>query len=272
MTKEYSVDENGRDDPYDIFGQLTSASYVPEKYSGERKYPFVVDIFLYPFSKSGLIMLAIFVGIPVILRLMVLLFTAITIVFVPFLVFLGFVKIAGIIIGAVLWIYIFWYYGQCVADSAVGGVRAPSIVAAPTLGEMFFNFLRIALTSVMFLVPAAIWFEVAGRLDYIFWMIAGVGILILPMAVLAWVMFDSMTALNPILLAGSIASTFLPYLGVYLLIFLSGYLLVLSVIALSAMPLVRVFIQGICTLWLMITGHLVGRFFYKYQDRLNWDV
>ena len=47
--------------------------------------------------------------------------------------------------------------------------------------------------------------------DAVFWVLYGVGGFLFPMALLAVTMFESLRALNPLLLLGSMFSTLLPY-------------------------------------------------------------
>ena len=79
----------------------------------ERKLPWILDIFLYPTSMSGLINLGIFWIVPVLLginaRLPIRhLFKLLTIV--PIL-FIG--------------VYMYYYFKECIRDSALGEIRAP---------------------------------------------------------------------------------------------------------------------------------------------------
>jgi hypothetical protein len=92
------------------------------------------------------------------------------------------------------------------------------------------------------------------------------------MGLLAVVMFDSFSALNPILLIGSICSTFFQYCGLVLLFY---GLVVLSVKIASFLrqSWVLAYISSILFIYLlMVTAHLLGRFYWKYEERLNWEV
>ncbi|MBC8481828.1 MAG: hypothetical protein H8D47_04100 [Planctomycetes bacterium] len=251
----------------------TSLVSGTQHYSGKRTYPFIFDLFLYPYSKAGLFMLLIFFGIPFILRLLGLLTTALTVVFVPFLPIAILIKILGALINAVFWLYMFWYYGQCVYESALGSTRAPDTMSqTPAFGEIFSNLFKIIACIAVFTLPAMIYSHTTGRIDNIFFVLVAFGIFCFPMAFLAVIMFDSFYGLNPILIAASIKSTFFPYIGLCLLLALLQAIFTACSYLLFIVPFARVLIPALSAIGMMISGHLLGRFFYKYEQRLNWDV
>jgi hypothetical protein len=85
-------------------------------------------------------------------------------------------------------------------------------------------------------------------------------------------MFDSIRGLNPMLIVGSIFSTFFLYCGLvvfcyalFILIAGAGYFLLRSWV------LGYIFLF-VCSYQALIGAHLLGRFYWKYQDKLNWEV
>jgi hypothetical protein len=94
-------------------------------------------------------------------------------------------------------------------------------------------------------------------------------IVFFPMGLLAMIMHDSVSALNPLLLLGSIFRVFLPYVGFVLLLgmlvvglaLLWPFLIVLPVIGFAAV------LYGA-----FILAHILGRFYWRYRDRLDWGI
>jgi hypothetical protein len=128
--------------------------------------------------------------------------------------------------------------------------------------------------------PVGFYVLFTHRIDVIFWVLLGYGIFFFPMALLAVVMFKSMTAFNPLLWVGSIISTFFPYCGLVLLISAIGLVLkFLMNIPREDIPLgkVGIFVCGplilLAFLYIVfVAGHLLGRFYWRYQKKLNWEV
>jgi hypothetical protein len=94
-------------------------------------------------------------------------------------------------------------------------------------------------------------------------------------------MFDSIRGLNPVLLLSSIFSTFVQYSGLVLLV----ATIVLAVVLFTHMQgtgnvwqnrasrmFLMILFNGITLYAIFVVAHLLGRFYYKYQDKLNWEV
>jgi hypothetical protein len=95
---------------------------------------------------------------------------------------------------------------------------------------------------------------------------------LLPMSLLAIVMFDSLQGLNPIILIGSIISTFLPYC-VLVAVFLSAGILVVRNMPDTYGSYILIFIVSCIRLYIIMVGaHLLGWFYHRYEQELNWDV
>jgi hypothetical protein len=92
------------------------------------------------------------------------------------------------------------------------------------------------------------------------------------MSLLAFVMFDSLSALNPLLLIGSVWSTFFQYIGLLVFSYSVGALVPLTVYFLHGYWITFHLAEFAAFYLMMISAHLIGRFFWKYQEKLNWEV
>jgi len=214
----------------------------------------------------GLVHLAFFVGAQLVLY------------FLSLLLFFGLlIFILSILIG----LYMCWYITECIRDSAAGRIRAPEAFAISSIGDMYSQCLHIAGCYLIFFGPVSFYLLWIQRMDALFWVLLAYGIFFFPMGLLACVMFDSVSGLNPVLLLGSILSTFFQYCGLVLLV----AAIVLSIIFfthmqgtenmeqnwVSRMFLVVLF-NGISIYATFIVAHLLGRFFSLNQEKLNWEV
>ncbi len=254
----------GSSPPTDYYQTKIVAEEPPPK----RKFPWLIDIFFYPLSIPGIITLAIIILVPFIINIVVGMLG-------PFGFFVGF---AGAVVRIILWFYFYWYFCQCVRDSASGGIRAPEVLdAAPDIGEIFFQFLKILVCIIFFAAPMLIYLIHTKRTDIYFWALLGYAVLFFPMGLLAVIMFDSLTGLNPLLVIGSIFSTFLPYFGLVLFYYILAASDVFTTImffkGILPWSYLLIFLLGSVNTYLfIISGHLLGRFFWRYRERLNWDV
>jgi phage FluMu protein Com len=250
----------------------------------KRKLPWIIDIFLYPTNKAGLTMMGIIIGVPLLFGLIATLIFVFTLACSLFLITWPILSILGLIIGLAFGLYLYWYLCECVRDSAFGGIRAPETLGTtPGLGEMFWRVLNIVGCCVVFAGPSGFYLLYTHKADTIFWALLAFGVFIFPMGLLSVIMFDSFSGLNPILLIGSIISTFLPYIGLIsllaaLIISIKFLLPVLSLISSGGNPvkfigLSILYGSGIIDFYLMmVIAHLLGRFYWRYQDKLRWDV
>ncbi|MHC4174862.1 MAG: hypothetical protein ACYTBX_15485 [Planctomycetota bacterium] len=185
----------------------------------QRKLPWIIDIFLYPTSPSGLISLIIIVVIPMLIALVSTLMGPLGIA----------VGLPGFFLNLAIGLYMLWFFTECVRDSANGGTRAPEAFATSSLGDMWSQALHIIGCYLILLGPVGFYHIFTQKTDAIFWLLLAYGAFLFPMGLLACIMFDSVRGLNPILLVGSIFSTFFHYFGLVLLI-------VAIVLAFSALP------------------------------------
>jgi DNA-directed RNA polymerase subunit RPC12/RpoP len=239
-----------------------------EKYQaeqiGKRKLPGFIDVFLYPTSLWGLVYLGICIGIMLFLD-------TVEKMFPDYLACLFWVLTLIIRIFVVLFMY--WYFAECVRDSAEGGLRAPKIIGDfPPAGEMFQQMVDIISCLVIFFGPFFLYVLVARRAGIIFWLLLIYGIFLFPMVLLAFVVFDSMAGLNPRIIYKSISNTFWQYCGLVLL-FIAA-VLVIGVLGQkvkeSEYLAIVVHFAGIYLIF--VAAHLLGRFYWKYQEKLKWEV
>jgi phage FluMu protein Com len=233
--------------------------------TNERKRSWPIDIFLYPTSKPGLTNLAIFIGPRLTIDVLDgLLGESAAILTFP-----------SLVIDILIGLYMIWYFAECVRDSAAGGIRAPEAFATADLSEMLSQALHISACYILFIGPVGFYRLYIQKTDMIFWLLLTYAIVFSPMGLLAMVMFNSATALNPILLMGSIFSTFLQYCGLVLIL----AVVVLPTVAVSGMrpdtQVARIlgFIVYPVQIYLaLVIAHLLGRFYWRHQDRLNWEA
>lgn len=229
---------------------------------GNRKLPWIIDIFLYPMSMSGLANLAIFIGVPelidflqkVILIQLACLFSLI-----------------ALVIKVVVVLYMYWYFAECVRDSAEGGLRAPKVIGdIPRVVDMFWQMVNIIGCLMVFFIPFVFYVLFARKANVIFWLLLIYGVFLFPMALLAIVVLDSVSGLNPRLLISSISNTFFQYCGLVLL-FVAPVLLIGVLGQKGDESEHLAFILRSASIYLVfVAAHLLGRFYWRYQEKLNW--
>ena len=233
-------------------------------------------------------MIGIIIGIPILFELFFSLILLVPFIFPPMLIFVPVILmlrfIFRIIIFVLFFTYYYWYLCECVRDSAEGGIRAPETIGhTPGLGELISECLKTLACFAFFALPMLIYLLYTFRVDWIFWTLLAYGVFLFPMGLLAVIMFDTLSALNPVIIIGSIFSAFLPYLGLILMLavvivsvrfIMPLYDLVTSGgSSLLAIGAILVYSTGAINFYmLMVMAHLLGRFFYKYQEKLNWEV
>ncbi|UCE49516.1 MAG: hypothetical protein JSW47_05105 [Phycisphaerales bacterium] len=239
--------------------------------AAHRNLPWFIDIFLYPTSTAGLTHLAIFIGVPFLVYFIRQLLGPFTLM----------LWLPSLIVNILIGLYMCWYFAECVRDSADGGIRAPEAFANADVGSMVEQCLYLAACYAIFMAPAFVYGIFADKTDTIFWILIAYGVFFFPMGLLAVVMFDSSSAFNPILWIGSIFSTFFQYCGLVLLI--GGVVLAFRVLTRIGGPQApeqisigtRILEAAFSCLMLylvFVLAHLLGRFYWRYQDKLNWEV
>jgi len=247
-------------------------------FATERKLPWILDIFLYPVSSGGLLTLA--------TLLLLRLFTDVATVLLMCCVFGGALSLILRIV--LVWSYTFWYFSECVRDSAAGGLRAPDIAGLmPDLGDMFWQLARLFACFAIFLGPVTFYrgytYLAGTEIENVVLLpLLAYGAFFFPMNALAVVMFDSVNGMNPILIIRSIISTFLQYCGLFILFYglnilfstMLGMVLRISsrTNILSGGFFTYILFNLLLAYALLVIGHLLGRFYWLYQKKLNWEV
>jgi phage FluMu protein Com len=239
----------------------------------ERRFPWPIDIFLYPANRSGLVILGVIIAIRwfsiIVIRSLGFATSALS----PMVVFVMPLICISYIVKGVLYVFFYWYLCECIRDSAEGGIRAPETIhKTPGLWELLW-LLRSVVCFVIFTGPVLAYYFSTGRIDTVFWCWFAFGVLLLPMSFLGFVMFDSLTsAFNPVLLAGSIRSTFLPYCALTLVFLTAGFFIVTIVEDMDFTLIHKFIIHCVVLYLLMVTAHMLGWFYNRYRQQLNWDV
>ncbi|MHC4308904.1 MAG: TFIIB-type zinc ribbon-containing protein [Planctomycetota bacterium] len=239
-----------------------------EEQIGKRKLPGYIDVFLYPVSFWGLVNLAIFIGVPVLID-----FIEKIIFDLLFYLFL----LIGLVIKVVVVLFMFWYFAECVRDSAEGGLRAPKVIReAPPLVDMFRQMVDIIGCLAIFFGPffmsVLIFLLIARRAGIIIWLLLIYAIFFFPIALLAIVVFDSIAGLNPCLLYKSISKTFWQYCGLVLLFVAGGLVICVLGLKVKESEYLALLVRCAGFYLLFVAAHLLGRFYWKYQEKLDWEI
>ncbi len=253
-TPEERQEEAGREERRLLTGLAIES--LPE-YTGERKLPWPVDILLYPANLAGLASLGVIVGVPLLLSLLYLALWVIPFAGILFFVF-----------DILIWLYAAWYFAECVYDSARGGTRAPQGLDAGSTGEMWSRVSCILAVWAIFVVPMVVYLcATEGRTDAIFWGLVAWAVIFFPMGLLAMVINDSVSTLNPFFLLISILRVFFPYVGFVLL--LGAFAMGLALLTYILPPVINVTARSYGGL---VLAHILGRFYWRYRERLDWGL
>jgi hypothetical protein len=178
-----------------------------------------------------------------------------------------------IVINIFIFFYLYWYFVECVRDSADGGVRAPEgLGATPGFMGMFWQAVNVIGCLAVFFVPFVFYMLFAKKADIIFWLLLIYAVFLFPMGLLAVVMFDSAIGLNPRLLIRSISCTFVPYCGLVLLFVTPVVVIGMLYAEVQESRLWSFILRSVVTYLVLVGAHLLGRFYWRYQDKFNWEV
>jgi len=236
----------------------------------ECKLPWLIDAFLYPLSISGMIHLALFVIVPMLISVFIRLLWY----------FLG--PVLGLataeitepvkfILNVIFYSYVCYYISDCVISSAGGRRRAPDVTVPDTIsiGDFVSQALVIIGCVAICLAPVLLYSALVKRNDPLFWAFAACGTFFLPMSLLRGIMFDSLDALNPIEIVRSICRALLPYFGLVL------FFLVLGGLIWAVIPRLPLwgFLQKAVRIYLVfVLAHRLGWFYWWYKGKLDWEV
>jgi hypothetical protein len=267
----------------------------------ERKHFWLFDIFLYPINSAGLIMLLIFAGIPIFIKLNLLLIA-----------YLGrFNPVVGfmhIVLGVLGWgvilligMYKYWYFGQCIRESAEGEIRVQNGFGdTPGPWELIHTMKDVFICMLISFVPALSYGIKSGFVtalfqllsnscakntnvfyDYNFYLLLGMGIFIFPMLIMSVFIHDSIFGINPFLIVNAICKTFFTYIFV-VLAFWGLFAINLGFMALGIhicikhaqfIPVFKILwiCKGLLMIYLaLVFAHILGRLYYRNAEKLNW--
>jgi DNA-directed RNA polymerase subunit RPC12/RpoP len=208
-------------------------------------------------------------------------------IIVSFLSILPLIGLIAIGLSILVQAYIYWYLYLCVQTAAEGKIRSPDLLQEDEgdyLG-MIWRMIRMILAVFFCMAPAIIYFlwnnagmfkdthtEKAG-IDGIFWSMFAAGLFFMPMTLLSIVMHDSIGGLNPFLIISAVIRTLLKYL----------VLVICFSIPLGMTFVVNMF-SGRLGFWFALPAEvlsyylafvgaaILGRFFYRNEKQLNWEV
>ena len=230
----------------------------------KRLLPVFLDIFLYPLSIAGILMLLLFAFGPLVLYPL------------TFLGCMGTLLYLGLVI--CLMAYMFWYLSLCILKTAEGEVRAPSILDEgmdTSVTDMIVQMLRTFLLIVICLMPSIIYRANTQTTDAVFWLILSIGIFFLPMMLLISIMFDSFWMVwNPRVMFGGMFSSFFNYVILVLTFYMPiGLYFYIGTIERERGNLgISLAINAFSIYLFMVSSHLLGWYFYKNEEKLYWDV
>jgi len=164
-------------------GNIDGIGRKKDEVASKRKLPWLIDIFLYPASGEGLGNIALIISVR---------FLSILMCF------------FGGIFDLLICAYMYWYFCECIRDSAAGGLRAPSSLGSERelLSEVG-EYLRLIVCFLFFFGPVIFYrayclFSDIKMSNGIYWLLLSYGVFFFPMAILA--VMDLAFCIKPALL------------------------------------------------------------------------
>lgn len=237
----------------------------------ESRFPWFLDALAYPISVSGAVNIAVFVIVPQVVAFVVGLLGRIIQPALPE----GGAGYLIMLLTTPIYIafacYVCYYVAHCVTDSSKGHRRASDIQISGALGFSDLASQTILLVASVAITcwPVAVYYVVTERTDAWYWLLGICGVFFLPMSFLAGGIFDSFDALNPLLIIQSIRRTFVPYCGLVLFFLIVAGLVTAVIPRLPIWPLLR---SAVRIYLLLVLAHSVGRFYWRYRERLDWGI
>ena len=252
---------------------LTKLGVQPQpEHTGERRFAWPLDILLYPTSAPALIVIGLLIGATFLVALIQHIAPALA--------------RAGLVFSlarAVMGLYAGWYLVECIYDSAKGGTRAPDF-AMVSLREMWSRVSSLLIVCIVYQMPLMLYkimidgFEVTGtQWQIIFWVLAAWALIFMPIGILRMVVDDSISAVNPLGLLASIFRVFPQYMFLLLVVAAAAALIWLAGPdaeqrqTLRPLPIEMVGLL-IATYGAFVAGHVLGRFYWRNRERLDWGL
>jgi hypothetical protein len=251
-------------------GQVSRYSEPEEK--SVRRLPWLLDIFAYPFSISGIANLCIFWFVPIALSL------------IPPIGLLGLALfVAQVIVAG----YMYYYLLDCIRDSAAGGIRAPENVGSQpggmdAMGAMW----QVVVSFVLF------WGPFIGYMLYaynvresspntrtpdllsspVFWCTLIYGIALFPAGVLSVAMMELSEAVKPWIWFKAIFKAPFEYCMLILGCLFVATLVFLTSLLTQYLPVLGLLVRGVVICLAMTMAHLIGRFYFRNSRKISWDI
>jgi DNA-directed RNA polymerase subunit RPC12/RpoP len=237
----------------------------------ESRFPWFLDALAYPVSSSGAVNIAVFVIVPRLVAFAVSLLTR----FIQSALPMGGAGYLTTLLTAPLYVvfacYVCYYIAHCVTDSSRGHRRASDIqiTGALSIGDLLSQTILLVASVAITCWPVAVYYVLTERTDEWYWLLGTCGVFFLPMSFLAGVIFDSFDALNPLLIVQSIWRTFIPYCGLAL------FFLAITGLGTAVIPRLAIwaFLRLATQIYLLLVlANGVGRFYWRYRDKLDWGI
>jgi len=173
----------------------------------------------------------------------------------------------------IMLLYFLWYLCTCVRDSAAGGLRTPETLGqTPGLFELFGHLFQVGVCVGLFPGPYG-FVTYAVSWGPVYSLVCALLVFCFPLCLLSVISMESLGGLNPLLLLRTLPRVFLPYCGlVTLLSLLHGPVRWGTLLWLEP-SMIAPWVLGVAVVeayLLLVSAHVLGRFGWKYRDRLDW--
>lgn len=244
-----------------------SKSNLTKEEPPKRRLPSIIDVFLYPMSAPGLATVGVFW------------------ILSQLIVFLLPIHLIQSIATFIVACYMLYFFVKCVRNSAIGEIRiATGICVAIDISDAVVKTTGMIVSTIICWGPLVGYIIYKGhvdslhfphyrnyRTDIVVWMLCGYGFFFSPISLLAIAMLNSISALNPFLWITSISRTFFQYSSL-LLSFLAIYFLDLILEhSLRRLLFSSLLFKVVDIYLMMVQAHLIGRFYYRNFQKLNWE-
>lgn len=238
--------------------------------SDQSKLPRLIDTFLYPISTSGIIHLAFYVIVPLLISG----FIGLIEYFLEPHLGLATAEItepADLILNGIFYSYMCYYIADCVISSSKGNRRAAEVSIPNTIsiGDFISQAVLLIGCTAICLAPVLLYSVLVKRTDLWFWALAAYGTFFLPMSLLRGIMFDAFDALNPIEIVRSICRALLPYCGLVLFFLVVGGFIAEVI---PRLPFWEFLKQTLKVYLVFVLAHRLGWFYWWYKDKLGWGL
>jgi len=196
---------------------------------------------------------------------------------------------AGVAILLFIAVYLAWFVPECIRDSTRGGERAPSVILSGVNRFIMISRAACALAVAAVFVFPLLWYVFEDRLTFVIsvnppderrniaivCLLATWAAVYTPMSLLSMAMHASPEALNPRFLTSSICRVLASYLrlaaGIAAYVVVAWLLLDRLYSRTSSIPL-RACGAGVFAYGILVFAHILGRFYRRHGDALDWRL